>query len=85
MTQIDDLTISPKPPSSTMTPDLKKLDEVITQCVPSSLNLKVVVFDDKDYDFAKMIHHRYPDIPFYLQVGNPYLSDSVKIIIPKSC
>lgn len=28
MTQIDDLTISPKPPSSTMTPDLKKLDEV---------------------------------------------------------
>ncbi|SUK89618.1 Queuosine Biosynthesis QueE Radical SAM [Staphylococcus aureus] len=48
MTQIDDLTISPKPPSSTMTPDLKKLDEVITQCVPSSLNLKVVVFDDKD-------------------------------------
>ncbi len=24
-----------------------------------------------------MIHHRYPDIPFYLQVGNPYLSDSV--------
>ena len=51
MTQIDDLTISPKPPSSTMTPDL--LDEVITQCVPSSLNLKVVVFDDKDYDFAK--------------------------------
>ncbi len=26
---------------------LKKLDEVITQCVPSSLNLKVVVFDDK--------------------------------------
>ncbi len=77
MTQIDDLTISPKPPSSTMTPDLKKLDEVITQCVPSSLNLKVVVFDDKDYDFAKMIHHRYPDIPSDLQVGNPYLSDSV--------
>ena len=50
---------------------------MIAQCVPSSLNLKVVVFDDKDYDFAKMIHHRYPDIPFYLQVGNPYLSDSV--------
>ena len=36
MTQIDDLTISPKPPS-----------------------------------------HRYPNIPFYLQVGNPYLDDNV--------
>lgn len=77
MTQINDLTISPKPPSSLMTPDLTKLDEVISQCVKSSLNLKVVIFDDKDFDFAKMIHHRYPDIPFYLQVGNPYLADDV--------
>ncbi|MCJ1656941.1 7-carboxy-7-deazaguanine synthase QueE [Staphylococcus sp. NRL 16/872] len=77
MTQIDDLTISPKPPSSTMTPNLDILDSVIEQCVHESLNLKVVIFDDKDYDFAKMIHHRYPTIPFYLQVGNPYLDDDV--------
>ena len=33
----------------------------------------MVIFDDADYDFAKLIHHRYPNIPFYLQVGNPYL------------
>lgn len=77
MTQIDDLTISPKPPSSTMTPNLDILDSVIEQCVHESLNLKVVIFDDKDYEFAKMIHHRYPTIPFYLQVGNPYLDDDV--------
>lgn len=73
MTQIDDLTISPKPPSSNMKPNLEILDDVIAQCVPSSLNLKVVIFDDEDYEFAKMIHHRYPTLPFYLQVGNPYL------------
>lgn len=73
MTQIDDLTISPKPPSSKMKPNLPILDEVIEQCVPESLNLKVVIFDDEDYQFAKMIHHRYPTVPFYLQVGNPYL------------
>lgn len=73
MTQIDDLTISPKPPSSMMKPNLLILDEVIAQCIPESLNLKVVIFDDADYHFAKMIHHRYPTIPFYLQVGNPYL------------
>ena len=24
------------------------------------------------------IHHRYPDIPFYLQVGNPYLEEEVE-------
>ena len=77
MTQIDDLTISPKPPSSNMKPNLDILDSVIEQCVPESLNLKVVIFDEGDFEFAKMIHHRYPTIPFYLQVGNPYLDDEV--------
>lgn len=77
MTLIDDLTISPKPPSSGMKPNLPILDEVIKQCVQDSLSLKVVIFDEDDYQFAKDIHNRYPSIPFYLQVGNPYLDDSV--------
>ena len=55
MRQINDLTISPKPPSSGMQPNLQILDEVIEQCVKESLNLKVVVFDDKDYDLS-LIH-----------------------------
>ena len=79
MTQINDLTISPKPPSSKMKPNLDILDSVIEQCVPESLNLKVVIFEEDDFDFAKMIHHRYPTIPFYLQVGNPYLDDNIII------
>ncbi|MEQ6028715.1 7-carboxy-7-deazaguanine synthase QueE [Staphylococcus saccharolyticus] len=78
MTQINDLTISPKPPSSNMIPDLDKLDSVIEKCVHKTLNLKVVVFNEEDYKFAKVIHHRYPSIPFYLQVGNPYLDDDVE-------
>ncbi|WP_412519523.1 7-carboxy-7-deazaguanine synthase QueE [Staphylococcus simulans] len=78
MRQINDLTISPKPPSSGMKPNLQILDEVINQCVKDTLNLKVVVFDDADYEFAKQMHHRYPDLPFYLQVGNPYLDDEVE-------
>ncbi|RIO83467.1 7-carboxy-7-deazaguanine synthase QueE, partial [Staphylococcus haemolyticus] len=77
MRQINDLTISPKPPSSNMKPNIDILDSVIEQCIESTLNLKVVIFDDDDYEFAKMIHHRYPNIPFYLQVGNPYLDDEV--------
>ncbi|RIN17338.1 7-carboxy-7-deazaguanine synthase QueE [Mammaliicoccus vitulinus] len=77
MTLIDDLTISPKPPSSGMKPNLPILDEVIAQCGQESLSLKVVIFDEEDYQFAKDIHNRYPSIPFYLQVGNPYLDDSV--------
>ncbi|UXR86429.1 7-carboxy-7-deazaguanine synthase QueE [Staphylococcus felis] len=78
MRQIDDLTISPKPPSSGMTHDLNILDGVIDQCDESKINLKVVIFDETDYQFAKIIHHRYPDLPFYLQVGNPYLDDQVE-------
>ena len=77
MRQINDLTISPKPPSSNMKPNIDIVDSVIEQCIESTLNLKVVIFDDDDYEFAKMIHHRYPNIPFYLQVGNPYLDDDV--------
>ncbi|OFS52865.1 7-cyano-7-deazaguanosine (preQ0) biosynthesis protein QueE [Staphylococcus sp. HMSC064E03] len=77
MRQINDLTISPKPPSSNMKTNIDILDSVIEQCIESTLNLKVVIFDDDDYEFAKMIHPRYPNIPFYLQVGNPYLDDDV--------
>ncbi|GGI39317.1 7-carboxy-7-deazaguanine synthase QueE [Mammaliicoccus stepanovicii] len=77
MTEIDDLTISPKPPSSGMKPNLPILDDVINKCNLESLSLKVVIFDDEDYNFAKMIHNRYPEVPFYLQVGNPYLDDTV--------
>lgn len=70
--KIDDLVISPKPPSSGMTPDLEKLDEIILRLQVRSVNfsLKVVVFDDTDFEFAKMINKRYNQPIFYLSVGN---------------
>lgn len=77
MTTIDQLTISPKPPSSQMHQNLELLDDIILQLNRDQINLKVVVFDEADYQFARTIHHRYPSIPFYLQVGNPYLDESV--------
>ncbi|ULG72499.1 7-carboxy-7-deazaguanine synthase QueE [Macrococcus brunensis] len=77
MRDIDQLTISPKPPSSHMKQSLTILDEVISQLDATKINLKVVVFDEADYQFAKQIHHRYLNLPFYVQVGNPYLEDDV--------
>ncbi|PNY85663.1 7-carboxy-7-deazaguanine synthase QueE [Staphylococcus agnetis] len=77
MRQINDLTVSPKPPSSGMKQNLDILDSVIDQCIPETMNLKVVIFNDDDYHFAQTIHHRYPHLPFYLQVGNPYLETDV--------
>ncbi|MDQ0350265.1 7-carboxy-7-deazaguanine synthase [Alkalibacillus filiformis] len=72
--QIDDLTISPKPPSSNMKTDFDKLDDIIHQLSERNrlkyVSLKVVIFDEADYQYAKGIGERYPQVPLYLQVGN---------------
>lgn len=70
---IDDVTISPKPPSSGMDTDFKKLEMIMNKLNQDHFNLKVVVFDDTDFEYAKTVHQRYPDTDFYLQIGNPYL------------
>ncbi|NEU29184.1 7-carboxy-7-deazaguanine synthase QueE [bacterium LRH843] len=72
MLKIDDVTISPKPPSSGMETDFVKLDYYIEKLIEASSNvsLKVVIFNMEDFAYAEMIHKRYPAIPFFLQVGN---------------
>jgi 7-carboxy-7-deazaguanine synthase len=77
--EIDDLTISPKPPSSGMKTDFHVLDDIIfrlTKKEKQGVSLKVVVFDDADFSYAEMVHKRYPHIPFYLQVGNDAISSN---------
>lgn len=76
----DLVTISPKPPSSGMKPDLDALDRFIS--LPEA-NLKVVVFDEADFAFARDIHQRYPSTPFFLQVGNAVGSDSTATLLAK--
>ncbi len=71
--EIDDLTISPKPPSSGMKTDFEKLDDIMNRLAAVNgkmVSLKVVVFDEEDFKYAIKVHKRYPTIPFYLQVGN---------------
>ncbi|MBB5150371.1 MULTISPECIES: 7-carboxy-7-deazaguanine synthase QueE [Ureibacillus] len=72
--EIDELTISPKPPSSGMKTDFTVLTEIIDKLNARNgnqhISLKVVVFDEEDYEYAKKVHLRYPTIPFFLQVGN---------------
>ena len=74
LTEIDDLTISPKPPSSGMNTDFEKLDQIIDILRKTNpeqaLSLKIVVFDSRDFQYAKDVHLRYPSLPLYLQVGN---------------
>ncbi|MES5895188.1 MULTISPECIES: 7-carboxy-7-deazaguanine synthase QueE [Bacillus cereus group] len=68
--QIDEVTISPKPPSSAMKTDFQMLDSVIHKLAGKDFSLKVVVFDDQDFEYAVKMHERYPNVPFFLQVGN---------------
>lgn len=70
LTEITDVTISPKPPSSGMTTDFNKLDVFYDRLTKEQASLKVVVFDDADFAYAEEIHQRYPEFQFYLQVGN---------------
>lgn len=76
--QIDELTLSPKPPSSGMETDWTALDDIVRKLQEPNRNfsLKVVVFDDADLAYAKQVHERYPQVPFFLQAGNGNLKET---------
>lgn len=72
--EVDEVTVSPKPPSSKMETDYEKLDDMMSQLTSNQVSLKVVIFDEKDFDYALQIHKRYPDVRMFLQVGNDELT-----------
>lgn len=76
--KIDDLTISPKPPSSLMKTNFSVLDHIIETLLKEKrmahISIKVVVFNDEDFEYAASVHERYPEVPFFVQVGNEDLT-----------
>ncbi|HEY7419875.1 MAG TPA: 7-carboxy-7-deazaguanine synthase QueE [Ktedonobacteraceae bacterium] len=75
------VTVSPKPPSSgNMTHD-RIVGEFFShfpiQDTPNTC-LKVVVFDDKDFEYAANIFSRFPWVPCWVQVGNPIVGSGIK-------
>jgi 7-carboxy-7-deazaguanine synthase len=74
------VTISPKPPSSGMEQPIESVERFVE--LPGA-NLKVIVFDEADLEFAKCVHRRYPHVPFYLQVGNDLSGDDVTSLLEK--
>ncbi len=76
----DLVTISPKPPSSGMVTNPAALSPFVD--LPGA-SLKVVVFDEADFAFARSIHQRYPGVPFYLQVGNDLDVDRRETLLAK--
>lgn len=68
---LDVLVLSPKPPSSGMEADFARLDDCLSTAAGGPMTvLKIVVFDDRDYAYARDIARRYPELPVYLQPGN---------------
>ncbi|MGT2907855.1 7-carboxy-7-deazaguanine synthase QueE [Streptococcus dentiloxodontae] len=68
---IDQVTLSPKPPSAKMDVNLETLDFIVSQLDSDKVTFKVPVFDEADLTFAKAIQRRYnPDV-LYLSAGNP--------------
>lgn len=76
--EIDELTLSPKPPSSGMKTDWSVLDNIVGKLSERErrFSLKVVVFDDADLDYAAAVHRKYPQVPFYVQAGNGNLQET---------
>lgn len=68
---LDILTLSPKPPSSGMETDWDKFDACLSAAGenPETV-MKIVIFDDQDYSYAKDAARRYPQLALYLQPGN---------------
>lgn len=74
LADIDEVTLSPKPPSSGMTTQWETLDQIIAKLKErstSTYSIKLVIFDEEDLSCAEQVKQRYPDAPFYVQVGNP--------------
>ncbi|WP_294621136.1 7-carboxy-7-deazaguanine synthase QueE [uncultured Roseovarius sp.] len=67
---LDMLVLSPKPPSSEMQLDWDIFDDCIKAGQGAETVLKIVIFDEVDYLWARDVAARYPDLPVYLQPGN---------------
>lgn len=77
LAQVDQVVISPKPPSSGMLPNWLTLQSILAELQRAQIHgrsvqvaLKVVVFDFADFEFARQVHLAFDTWPFYVSVGN---------------
>ncbi len=69
--QIDHLTLSPKPPSSGMKTRWAAFEKSISLASsPEAISVKLVVANDIDFKWAQEVQQRYPQFPYYLQPCN---------------
>lgn len=77
---LDTLVLSAKPPSSGEVVDWDAFDRCLEAAKGAGeVVMKIVIFDDEDYDWAKAAADRYPDLPLYLQPGNPEVDPELPV------
>ena len=67
---LDMLVLSPKPPSSGMDTDWAQVAECVAAGQGAQTVLKLVVFDEADFAYARAAAAKFPQLPVYLQPGN---------------
>lgn len=68
---LDTLVLSPKPPSSGESVGWARFDACLDAAGEAPRRvMKIVIFDEADYAWAKEVAGRYPALPLYLQPGN---------------
>lgn len=67
MSDVDVVVVSPKPPSSGMDTNWDLLKEYMKL---GQSHLKVVIFDDTDYEYARNVRAMFPEKLMFLSVGN---------------
>lgn len=83
LTEVDEVVVSPKPPSSSMSTDdnlLKKIIAALT-LAGTKFSLKIVVFDDNDYQYARKLRQQFAAVLFFLQVGNEEVDEPGSIAL----
>nr|BBH85921.1 7-carboxy-7-deazaguanine synthase [Thermosporothrix sp. COM3] len=84
--KLDYLTLSPKAPGmgNPWPTNWERLDRCLQYARQGekqpAICLKIVIFDEVDYAYAKELAARYPEVPLYLQVGNhtpPHVSNTI--------
>jgi 7-carboxy-7-deazaguanine synthase len=82
-TNLDWLILSPKPPSSKYVTEWNAVEACLAAANDGPrCALKIVVFDDADYAYAREGMARFPRVETYLQVGNPHVVENEQVSVP---
>jgi len=71
LNSVDEVCVSPKPPSAGNSTSHNTLRAFLTEQWNRNTYLKIVIFTDDDYGYAREMHREFPNQPMFLSIGTP--------------